>query len=207
VKKGYELEIRITIKNINQFHKKLAELNAKAIYTYRFNDHIYIPKYTASNWNLNRKTLRIREHLSPEILARILFTENDSISGKKIQFKQSKYIGGKLELFRGQLGVAQAILHSLDFRHLFTIEKTNGKLFEILEPRKFNVAVEKITHLGYSAEIELWGDEITIIEKNFLEIISLLDIPPNNVSSNSLPFIIADHLGLNPANPSPYKSE
>ena len=90
----------------------------------------------------------------------------------------------------------EKLLHSWDFRHFFTIKKTNGRLFEILQPKKFVVALEEIKQLGFSAEIEVWGDNFDYIERSFLEIISLLELPPDIVTSNTLPFIMAEHLGL-----------
>ena len=57
-------------------------------------------------------------------------------------------------------------------------------------------AVEKIAQLGYSAEIELWGEDIVEIENKFLEILNLLEIPLNLVTSNTLAYIVAEHLDL-----------
>jgi len=192
--KKFESEIRILIDNMDQFHKKLEKFNAKIIHQYQFNDHIYIPKETTSNWNPNEKTMRIREHILPDKFAQVLFTENQTIAGKTFQFKRSKYPEGKLALFKGDLLTAQQLLQAWDFQYIFMVEKKAGKLFEILHPQKFIIAVEEINHLGHSAEIEVWGEDIETIEQSFLKILSLLEIPLENVKSNSLPYIVADHL-------------
>ncbi|NVM54270.1 MAG: hypothetical protein HWN66_11260 [Candidatus Helarchaeota archaeon] len=196
MKKKFESEIRILIDDMGEFLKKMESFNSKVIYYYKFNDHIYLPKNPSSNWDPNRKTMRIREHLLPDKVSRILFTENDIISGKTFQFKQSKFPEGKIELYKGDKKSAEILLLSWDFQPHFTIKKTSGKLFEILRPLKFIVALEQIDQLGYSAEIELWGEDLTKIENTFLEIISLLDIPMENVTSNTLPYIVAEHLDL-----------
>ncbi len=196
MKKKFESEIRILIGNMGEFEKKLNELDAKVIYDYKFNDHIYSPKNPASNWNPNKKTMRIREHISPDEVARILFTENQMISGKTFQFKRSKYPEGKLELFKGELSTAQKLLQSWDFKFHFMIQKTSGKLYEVLHPQKFIIAVEEIAELGYSAEIEMWGEEIEAIENSFKNVLSLLGVPLANVKSSSLPYLVAEKLNL-----------
>ncbi len=192
--KQFESEIRIRIENIDEFLKKLRTLNAKVIYSYKFSDHLYYPKNPTSDWNPNIKTMRIREHIWPERISRILFSENNIITGKTFQFKQSKYPAGKIELYKGDQTTAEALLLSWDFRFRYKIEKMSGKLFEIIHPQKFVIAVEQIAQLGHSAEIELWGKDLIQIEKKFLDAISLLEIPLNNVTSNSLPYIMADSL-------------
>ena len=194
--KKFESEIRILIKDINAFLKKLEEFKANVIYHYKFIDYIYIPKNTTSNWNPNKKTMRIREHILPEQYSQILFTENEVIQGEIFQFKQSKYPQGKIELFRGNRATAEALLHSWEFRPVFKIEKLNGKLYEIEHPKKFIIAVEEITQLGFSAEIERWGENLLSIEKEFLEIIKLLEIPLELVTSNTLPYIVAERLNI-----------
>lgn len=196
MKKQFESEIRINIKNQQQFLQKLESLQAKVTYEYQFIDHIYLPINPVSDWNLNRKIMRIREHIYPEKYALILFTENERIQGKKFQFKQSRYPMGKLELFKGNLETAQSLLSSWDFQLRFQVEKTRGKLFEITQPLKFILAFEHIAQLGYSVEIEAWGADLTEIEQKFSQILSLLDIPLENASSNTLPFIVAAHLHL-----------
>ncbi len=198
MKKNFESELRIIIKDIHQFLKKLEKFNGKVVRNYKFNDYMYIPKNPSSEWNLNKKTMRLREHLLPDTYARILFTENDVIPGKTFQFKQSKYPQGKIELYSGDIKTAEALLDSWDFRLFFKIEKTDGKLYEVRinEKQTFIVAVEDITQLGYSAEIELWGEKFDEIEKLFLVIINLLEIPLTDVTSNSLPYIVAQHLKL-----------
>lgn len=192
--KNFESEIRILIDNMATFQKKLEKFNAKIIHQYQFNDHIYIPKRPTSNWNPNQKTMRIREHVLPDEFVQVLFTENQVIAGKTFQFKRSKYPVGKLPLFKGDLKTAQQLLQSWDFQYIFMVEKKSGKLFEVLQPQKFVIAVEEINHLGYSAEIEVWGEDIETVENSFLKILSLLEIPLENVKSNSLPYMVADHL-------------
>ncbi|MFX1295832.1 MAG: hypothetical protein ACFFD2_13390 [Promethearchaeota archaeon] len=194
--KKFESEVRIRIKNINDFLKKLLKFNAKIIYEYIFTDHIYIPKNPTSNWDPNKKIMRIREHILPDNYSRILFTENDIILGKTFQFKQSKYPQGKIELYRGDKKTAKTLLLAWDFQPLYKIEKTDGKLYEIKYNQKFIIAVEAIAQIGYSAEIELWGKNLNTIEREFLEIIDLLGIPITAVTSNTLPYIVAEHLGL-----------
>ncbi len=189
----YEFEIRIFIENIGEFIQKLKNFNATKIKEYKFTDNIYIPKNPISNWNPNKKTMRIREYISSEEYAQILFTENEIIEGKNFQFKQSKYPGGKVELFRGDRKEAQALLLAWDFVPFFQIKKEEGQLYEIKKPKRFIIALEKIHNFGYSAEIEVWGNTIENVEITFLKFLSLLKIPLQSVSSNTLPYIIAEH--------------
>jgi len=196
MEKKFESEIRIVIKDINMLLKKLEELGATISHIYNFNDYIYVPTNSTSNWNPNFKIMRIREHISPETHSRILFTETDIIEGKIFQFKQSKYPEGKIELYRGNQETAEALLQAWDFKLLFKIEKTEGKLYEVEVPLKFIIAVEAIAQLGYSAEIEMWGENLEEIEQGFLKILTLLEIPRDVVTSNTLPYIMAKHLNL-----------
>jgi len=196
MKNEFESEIRISIQDITKFIENLNILKGKIIQNYKFTDHIYIPHSPSSDWNPKYKTMRIRQHFSPEQVSRILFTQNELISGKLFQFKRSLYPQGKIELFRGDQKTAEALLFSWDYLPSFRIEKTAGKLYEITRPLKFIVAVEEIAQFGYSAEIELWGEDILKIEKTFLTILSILKIPKDAVNSNPLPYIIAKHLGL-----------
>jgi adenylate cyclase class IV len=196
MKKEFESEIRILIQDIDNFLQKLESLEAKIIRDYRFTDHIYIPKNPSSDWNPKYKTMRIRQHFAPDSYSRILFTENELIDGKIFQFKRSVYPQGKIELFKGDQATAEALLLSWDFHPYFQIEKADGKLYEILHPVKFIIAVEEITQFGYSAEIELWGSDLAHIETLFISILSTLEIPLELVTSNPLPYIIAEHLGL-----------
>lgn len=196
MKKRFESEIRISFDDMDEFLQKLEKFNAKVIYYYKFNDHMYYPNNPTSNWNPNIKTMRIREHLLPDKVSRILFSENTIIAGEAFQFKQSKYPEGKIELYKGDQKTAEALLHAWDFKLHYKIEKKSGKLFEVIRPQKFVIAVEEIAQLGYSAEIELWGEDLARIEKKFLDIISFLDIPMDSVTSNTLPYIMAENLGL-----------
>jgi adenylate cyclase class IV len=193
---NFESEIRILIDDMGKFRAILKNFDAKIIQVYKFTDHVYIPMNPASEWNLNKKSMRIREYLFPDTFSRILFTENELIQGETFQFKQSKYLLGKLELFKGDKETAEALLAAWDFRLYFKIEKTDGKLYKIEHPTKFVVATEKIAGFGYSAEIERWGEDIHNIEKEFLEIVNLLGLPMNAITSNTLPYIIAKHLDL-----------
>jgi len=196
MKKEFESEIRIMIQDIDEFLNKLEVLKAKIIQSYRFTDYIYIPKKPSSNWNPKYKIMRIRQYFSPNKQSYILFTENEFINGKIFQFKRSLYPQGKIELFQGDQPTAEALLLSWDFQPYFKIEKTDGKLYEITHPIKFIIAVEEINEFGYSAEIELWGDNLTHIEDLFLNILSELETPLEAITSNPLPYIIAKHLGL-----------
>jgi adenylate cyclase class IV len=196
MEKEFESEIRILIQDIDEFIKKLDKLKAKIVQKYRFTDHIYIPENPSSDWNPKYKTMRIRQHFAPDTSSRILFTQNELIKGKIFQFKRSRYPQGKIELFSGDQATAEALLLSWDFHPYFQIEKTDGKLYEIGRPIKFIIAVEKITEFGYSAEVELWGNDLTHIEELFSNILSVLETPLEAVTSNPLPYIIAEQLGL-----------
>ncbi|MDD1779468.1 MAG: hypothetical protein LUQ65_15000 [Candidatus Helarchaeota archaeon] len=196
MKKEFESEIRISIQDITEFTDILNRLKGKTIQNYKFTDHIYIPQNPSSDWNPKYKTMRIRQYFSPEQYSRILFTQNELVRGKLFQFKRSLYPQGKIELFKGDQKMAEAILRAWDYVPYFQIEKTNGNLYEIPQPLKFVVAVEEIAQFGYSAEIELWGEDILKIEERFLTILSVLKIPQTAVNSNPLPYIIAKHLGL-----------
>lgn len=196
MKKEFESEIRISIQNIRKFTDILDKLKGKIIQKYRFTDHIYIPHHPSSDWNPKYKTMRIRQHFSPEQYSRILFTQNELVKGIHFQFKRSLYSQGKIELFKGDQPTVEALLRSWDYIPYFRIEKTDGSLYEIPQPLKFIVAVEEIAQFGYSAEIELWGENVLKIEEQFLTILSILKIPQTAVNSNPLPYIIAKHIGL-----------
>ncbi|MHA1131422.1 MAG: hypothetical protein ACTSQQ_11515, partial [Candidatus Helarchaeota archaeon] len=174
---NYESEIRITIDNLRNFQEILRKFNAKIIQIYQFTDYIYFPQNPASKWNLNKKSMRLREYIFPDHFSRILFTENELIRGQTFQFKQSKYLLGKLELFKGDKDIAESLLSAWDFVCHFKIEKTDGKLYKIEQPKEFIIALEKIAGFGYSAEIERWGEDIKKKKKEFLEIINLLELP------------------------------
>ena len=98
--RNLESEIRIKIRDISIFKKKLKELNATIIKEYRFIDEIYYPLGNI-DWNIEKKSIRIRTYINSENISKILFSH---INLKKIddfQFKQSLYPGGKLPLFSG----------------------------------------------------------------------------------------------------------
>jgi adenylate cyclase class IV len=196
MKKEFESEIRISIQDITKFTDILNNLKGKIVQKYKFTDHIYIPQNPSSDWNPRYKTMRIRQQFSPEQYSRILFTQNELVHGKLFQFKRSLYPQGKIELFKGDQKTAEAILRAWDYVPYFRIEKTDGNLYEIPQPLKFIIAVEEIAQFGYSAEIELWGEDILKIEDKFLTILSVLKISPDAANSNPLPYIIAKHLRL-----------
>ncbi|MBD3228098.1 MAG: hypothetical protein GF329_07900 [Candidatus Lokiarchaeota archaeon] len=201
-KKGYESEIRIHIKNIEDFKNKLEDLNSRIIKKYKFIDEIYTP-IGAIDWDHQRKVVRIRKY-SDETNCRILFSHIDFIKHQGFRFKRSKYPGGKLDLFKGEKTLARKILKDLGFRYFFSIEKSDGKLIKI--PLKdsqidFIIALEEIRGWRkerkkpkcdvYLAEIEVWTKTLSDIIKIFNDRLEYLDISKEDVISDTVPFYIS----------------
>jgi adenylate cyclase class IV len=206
-KKNFESEIRIRIEDITKFQKKLETLDAKIINNYKFTDEIYSPKGEI-NWDHKKKAMRIRkyfnEHESKVLFSHLIFKKNNYL-----QFKRSKYPGGKICLFKGDKSHAKEILNDLGFRYFFTIEKYDGKLIEIQlkgSNDKFIVALEKIKAWVdrqldpkceiILAEIEVWAENTIKISEEFLKKLDYLDVPKEKVISDTVPFYISRILGL-----------
>jgi adenylate cyclase class IV len=180
----FESEIRILIKDVNPFKKTLTSLNAQIIKSYSFKDHCYKPKGVA--WNLEEKIMRIREWKNK---SQLLFTKIKVLKFKDISFKQSFFPEGKLILYEGTLQEAQILLKEWNFDLWFIIEKEEGHLYNIKKPFDVTIALEKIKNLGYTAEIEFWGENVDEIYNKFQKSISLLKLNLKTITYKPLPQI------------------
>ncbi len=188
-KDKFESEIRIIFEDVNPFKKILNSFNAKIIKSYSFKDHCYKPK--GIDWDLEKKIMRIREW---EEKSQLLFTRMKIIKFKDISFKQSFFPEGKLVLYEGTLQEAQTLLKDWNFELWFLIEKEEGYLYKIIKPFELTIALEKIKNLGYTAEIELWGENTKDIYMKFQKSISLLKLNPKTITYKPLPKIVYEHL-------------
>ena len=203
---NYESEIRIFINDIEYFIKKLLNLNAKVIKRYSFIDEVYTPNN--ETWDIKTKCIRIRTYSDSEE-SKILLSSVKLYKIKGFEFKQSKYPEGKVVLYTGKKDIVIEILKDLGFKHLFTIEKVKGELYEIPATHntdKFIIAVEKICYYSsknpekreskYLAELEVWGENIDDIIKKFKNRIQLLKISEKDITNNSVPYIVFKNLGF-----------
>ncbi|MHA1379079.1 MAG: hypothetical protein ACTSRG_11915 [Candidatus Helarchaeota archaeon] len=188
----YESEIRIIFDNIAPFLETLKSLNAQIIKKYSFKDHIYKPRGVKS-WELEEKIMRIREWNEK---SQLLFTKTRIIKLGDFSFKQTYFPKGKIKLYEGTLQETQIILKDWNFEFWFLIEKEEGSLHEIKKPFQIRLVVEKIKNLGYTAEIELWGEDINEICKNFQNILKILKIDRNDITYKPLPKIYYERILL-----------
>ncbi|NVM05162.1 MAG: hypothetical protein HWN67_22775 [Candidatus Helarchaeota archaeon] len=188
-KEKFESEIRILFKDVNPFIETLNSLNAQIIKSYSFKDHCYKPK--GVDWDLKEKIMRIREWKKK---SQLLFTKIKVIKFKDISFKQSFFPEGKLVLYEGTLQGAQTLLKEWNFELWFLIEKEEGHLYKIIKPFELTIALEKIKSLGYTAELEFWGENIQEIYKKFQKSISLLKLNPKTITYKPLPQIFYENL-------------
>ncbi|MHA1271186.1 MAG: hypothetical protein ACTSPY_15435 [Candidatus Helarchaeota archaeon] len=197
----FESEIRIFIDNFNFFIKKLENIKAKLIKKYSFIDEIYFP-INNRDWKIKTKCIRIRSYSNSQD-SKILFSHIKITNNQGFNFKQSKYPGGKINLFTGEKIYAKKILKDLGFNHIFTICKADGRLYEIpilKDCNNFIIAVEKIEFWKnnnidkkktiYLAELEIWEDTIKNVIIEFKEKLRVLDIPESKITSDSVPYII-----------------
>lgn len=188
-KEKFESEIRILFEDVNPFKETLNSLNAQIIKSYSFKDHCYKPKGTA--WDLEEKIMRIREWKKK---SQLLFTKIKVLKFKDISFKQSFFPEGKLVLYEGTLQEAQILLKEWNFELWFIIEKEEGHLYKINKPFEFIIALEKIKNLGYTAEIEFWGENVNEIYNKFQKSISLLKLNPKTITYKPLPQIFYENI-------------
>jgi adenylate cyclase class IV len=194
ISKQFESEIRIFVKDITAFRKKLKNLNAELVLTYRFNDYCYKPrKGSTEEWDPNHKTMRLRAWSHPETYSQILFSRTEILEWNDIQYKRTVYPEGKLELFRGEKSHAKKLLEDWDFKYWFTVEKLEGSLLKIKSQltEEFDIALENIRNVGYLLEAELWGD-IKDITPRFSKILNILGISVDDITFKSLPRIVAE---------------
>ena len=189
-KKKFESEIRTLFDDINPFFKILESFNAQIIKSYTFKDHCYKPK-GIENWDLEQKIMRIREWKTK---SQVLFTKTRIIRIKNLSFKQSFFPAGKLILHEGPHHEAKTLLKDWNFEFWFMIEKEEGYLYNIKNPFDLTIALEKIKNLGYTAEIELWGENIDEIYEKFQKIITLLELDLSKITYKPLPKIVYEKL-------------
>jgi adenylate cyclase class IV len=189
--------MRIFVNNISEFLKKLKNLNAKTVLTYRFNDHCFKPrKGSIEDWDPSRKTMRLRAWSHPEIYSQILFSKTEILDWNDFRFKRTAYPQGKIELYRGD--DAKELLNDWGFEKWFTVEKLDGSLLEIKNQLtgEFAIALENIKGVGHLAEIEVWGEDMNEVAQKIYERINLLEIKSKNITFKSLPRIVAENLQL-----------
>lgn len=180
--KKYESEVRLVFDDIKTFLETINGLNAKIIKKYSFKDHIYKPG-GVNKWNLEEKIMRIREWTDK---SQILYTKMKIRRVKNLSFKQTLYPEGKIVLYEGAVQELDEILTDWNFEFWFLINKLEGTLYEIKAPIDFTFVIEKIEKLGYTAEFELWGEEIDIIVEKFQKIIKLLKIDDEKITYKPL---------------------
>ena len=190
----FECEVRFMIPSIDQFKKKLKELEAKKLYDYEFTDYYYINDLN-NPWDLNKKNLRLREWKKPESKCEILFTELEMIDIDGLKFKRSVFEEGKLSLYQGTFEKCKKLLGSLSFIHWFTIEKKNGTVYKIIK-NNFNTCHEFIPKLGWSGELEIRGEDLNKASRNLKEEMKILGLTINDVTSDSLSVIYTNKNGL-----------
>lgn len=195
--------MRVFIKDISEFLKKLKNLNAKTVLTYRFNDHCFKPrKCSIEEWDPSRKTMRLRSWSHPETYSQILFSKTEILDWKDLQYKRTVYPQGKLELFRGEKRYAKELLEDWEFEEWFVVEKLEGSLLKIKSEStgEFVMALENIYSrghsVGYLGELEVWGDDKNEVAQKIYERINLLEIKTKNITFKSLPRIVAEKLQL-----------
>ncbi|MHA1299973.1 MAG: hypothetical protein ACTSO9_11180 [Candidatus Helarchaeota archaeon] len=187
---SYESEVRILFDDIKPFLEKIQSLNARIIKNYSFRDHIYKPE-AIKNWELEQKVMRIREWPDK---SQLLYTKTRIIKMGDLKFKRTYFPQGKILLYEGTLQEAQTILNDWNFKFWFLINKEEGTLYEIKNPFHITFVVEKIKDLGYTAEIEVWGENKDEIYDNFKKIIEVLEINKKRITYKSLPKIYQEKL-------------
>lgn len=169
----YESEVRFMISDIEDFRKRLRELDVKLIYDYEFSDHYFRPK--KMDWNLLYKNIRIREWSKPKEESEVLLNRTNIIKGDNIIFKRSIYPQGKIRLFKGKFYLCKEILNDLEFEEWFTIEKRDYKFLEV--PKyNFKVVYEFVEKLGWMSELETNGENIGEAEKELEREMKVLKI-------------------------------
>ncbi|WP_287583045.1 hypothetical protein [Candidatus Borrarchaeum sp.] len=197
ISKNFESEVRIFVKDITAFRKKLKNLNAESVLSYRFNDHCYKPrKGSIEDWDPSRKTMRLRAWSHPEIYSQILFSKTEILEWNDLQYKRTVYPQGKLELFRGEKRYAEELLKDWEFEEWFIVEKRNGELYKIKNKSigEFVIALENIysqgQSVGYLGELEAWGTDMNEVAQKIYERMHILGITTKEITFRSLPAIV-----------------
>ena len=189
----FECEVRFAIGDIEEFKKRLAELDAKLKYPYEFTDYYYAPEN--EKWDSLEKTLRIREWATPQHPTTIYFTKNEIVSIGDVQFKRALYPQGKVPLFSGDVEMCRALLADLGFTSWITIKKERASHWEL--PRYgFETVAEYIAGLGWSGELEFEGEYPEKAKENIEKALDILEISRDMVSFKPISVIVAEKRGL-----------
>jgi len=185
---SYECEVRIFIKDISLFENKLKELGGRIDFEYEFTDYYYKPK--SENWNPTQKNIRIRSWKFPVRGTYIALVKNKIIEGK---LKQSEYKDGKIKLYTGTLGECKDVLEDLNFKEWFPVRKQKAKIWDVNE---FKTAVEYIEEIGWTAEIEFEGTDLSEAIGKIDNALSKLGIKEGDYTFKTISRLVAEAKGL-----------
>lgn len=177
---NYEPEIRYVIDDYESLVKKLKKLGAKVVLRKVQIDHYYIPK-ASKDWNLNNKSMRIREEVIPKRTPELLFSDVEIFSYKGFKIKKSKFKKGKLTLYKGDIKTCKNILGSLGFKPWFVINKDNCEFWYSKKVSTL-LKLEHIKNLGWTAELQLTKENLNASLNELKRAIDLFEIPKSKLS-------------------------
>jgi predicted adenylyl cyclase CyaB len=159
--KPFETEVRFFIQDIDNFKKTVEQLGAELIREYSFTDYYFIPQNV--KWNLDEKTLRIREWRQPQLPTAIWFTKQEIVNIDGFGFKRSLFPEGKVKLMEANKKECETVLTELGFVPLVTINKKHGWVWQV-KSQVLEFCIEDVEDLGWSGEFELDGTDVAAIK-------------------------------------------
>ncbi len=135
-------EIRIQIPDINGFRKKLHALKAKKLFTYYFNDFIFVPK--TKKFDLNKESMKLRiVKLNGKKSFKLIYQLVKWSKGIKVLQN-----GFKIDL--KSLSQGFELLSHWQFKKLFSFTR-KGEKYSL---KDWTFVLEKIQGLGWLIEID-----------------------------------------------------
>ena len=152
-------EIRVRIPSDKIFRKKMHEKNGEKIRSFKFKDTYFVPKNLTSDWKNGIFTMRLRNE---EGRSSLYFTRYEIIELEGFTLIQNSN-GQKIPVLIDQSHKAvHDFLSAIDFKEVFSIERTLGEVWKIKIDRTqdLELTFEHIVNLGHTSEIELKEEEI-----------------------------------------------
>ncbi len=185
----FECEVRFIIENIDDFKKRLKELEAELIFNYEFTDYYFRPKQ--GKWDPINKNIRIREWKTPKKSTTIYFVKNEILAIDKIKFKRALYPEGKVPLFSGDLETCKSLLIDLNFKPWFILKKEKSSIWK-LPKYNFCTVSEYIPGIGWWGELEFEGKDPNKAKGEIEKALKLLEIPLSLVSHKPISAIFIE---------------
>lgn len=187
--KPFETEVRFVIDDVKAFRNRVSDLDAKLLREYSFTDYYYVPKQ--ETWDIQQKSIRIREWRQPELATAVWFTQQEVTEYKGVSFKRSEYEEGKVRLFEGELPKLHRILGDLGFKPSYTIDKKHGWVWEVHE-HNLEFCLEEVADFGWTGEIELDGTDFDAILTSIAQHQELLGLRAEQLSGKPLAALVEE---------------